>query len=294
MELNRTKDMTSRLELINPGCGVGLRDIHFPYLMANPPSLWNVDWFEIITENFLDNDGYAMHVLDHVRRHRPIVMHGVSLSIGGPDPLDKSYLTKVLDLAARINPLWISDHLCWTGMDGWNSHDLLPLPLNRPILDHCISRVRMVQDLLGRPLIIENPSTYLEYKSSDMPEWEFLNELAQATGCGLLLDVNNVHVSCFNHGLDPFLYLDRIDPQAVMQIHLAGPSDYGTHLIDTHDHPVPDIVWQLYAYALSRLGAIATLLEWDAEIPSFPDLTRELDKARVHYQAALAVPRHNG
>ena len=278
-----------RLGLSDPGDGVGLREEHFPHLMATPAADWGVDWFEVITENCLDTQGYAIRVLEHVAAHRPIVMHGVSLSIGSSAPLDMDYLAKVRDLAARFEPLWISDHLCWTGLGGINSHDLLPMPLTQESLDHVAERVDRVQAFLGRPLILENPSTYLEFSASQMPEWEFIARLATRTGCGLLLDVNNVHVSCFNHGLDSLEYIDGIPASHVVQMHLAGPSDYGTHLIDTHDGPVPDAVWALYAHAWERCGPVATLLEWDANIPPFADLLAELAKAKA-VRAALALP----
>jgi len=269
-----------RLGLPDPGDGVGLREEHYPHLMRTPPADWDVDWFEIISENYLDNQGYGLHVLDHVAAHRPIVMHGVSLSVGSTAPLDMGYLAKLRDLAARISPLWISDHLCWTGIGGINSHDLLPMPLTEQGLRHTADRVLAVQDFLGRPLILENPSTYLEFVASQMPEWEFLARLTELTGCGLLLDVNNVHVSAFNHGYDPLAYIDALPADHIVQIHLAGPSDHGTHLIDTHDSPVADAVWPLYARAWERCGPIATLLEWDASIPPFEELLAELAKAK--------------
>jgi uncharacterized protein (UPF0276 family) len=269
-----------RLGLPCPGDGVGLREEHYPHLMRTPPAAWGVDWFEIVTENFLDHRGYGLRVLEHVAAHRPVVMHGVSLSIGSTAPLDTAYLAKLSALADRFQPLWISDHLCWTGVHGLISHDLLPMPLTEQSLAHTADRVRAVQDWLGRPLIVENPSTYLEFTASRMPEWEFIGRLAEGTGCGLLLDVNNVHVSAFNHGFDPVAYVDAIPADHVVQIHLAGPSDHGTHLIDTHDSPVPDAVWALYAHAWRRCGPVATMVEWDAAIPPFEAVVAELAKAR--------------
>jgi uncharacterized protein len=254
--------------------------VHYPHLMQTPPARWGVDWFEIISENYIDNDGYGRVVLDHVSRHRPVVMHGVSLSIGSPDPLNRDYLRKLRQLADELRPLWISDHLCWTGMLGINSHDLLPLPLTEAALQHTADRVQAVQDWLGRPLILENPSTYLEFQVNQMPEWEFLARLVERTGCGLLLDVNNVHVSATNHGYDSLDYIEAVPVEAVVQVHLAGPSDHGTHLIDTHDHPVPDAVWPLYARLWQRCGPVATLLEWDADIPDWATLVAELARAR--------------
>jgi len=278
-----------RLGLPNPGDGVGLREVHYAYLMATPPEAWGVDWFEIVSENYLDNRGYGLRVLEHVAAHRPIVMHGVSLSIGSTAPLDYGYLGKLRDLAAAFRPLWISDHLCWTGIGGINSHDLLPMPLTGESLDHVADRVAAVQEFLGRPLILENPSSYLQFRADQMPECAFLARLAERTGCGLLLDVNNVHVSATNHGFDPLAYLEAIPAEYVVQMHLAGPSDFGTHLIDTHDKPVPEAVWALYARAWAHCGPVATLLEWDADIPPFEDLLVELTKARAARAEAALV-----
>jgi uncharacterized protein len=276
-----------RLGLPHLGYGLGLRDDHFAHLMRTAPDQWGVDWFEIISENFIGHHGYAAHVLDHVRAHRPVVMHGVSLSIGSTAPLDRDYLAGLAALADRIRPAWVSDHLCWTGVGGLNSHDLLPMPLTEEALAHVTGRVRAVQDILGRPLIIENPSSYLEFAASQMPEWEFLGRLAEDADCGLLLDANNVYVSSVNHGFDPVAYIDALPARRIVQMHLAGPSDGGDHLMDTHDHPVPEAVWPLYARAQIRTGGVATLLEWDARIPAYPDLVAELDKARAVCEPAL-------
>jgi len=206
-------------------------------------------------------------------------MHGVSLSIGGADPLDRVYLDKLAALADRVRPAWISDHLCWTGVAGINTHDLLPVPLTEAVLAHVVDRIKAVQDRLGRPLILENPSSYLEFRASQMPECEFLARMAEAADCGLLLDVNNVHVSAFNHGFDAAAYVDAVPAERIVQVHLAGPSDFGTHLMDTHDAPVLDAVWPLYAQVQARTGGVSTLLEWDANIPAWPDLLAELAKA---------------
>lgn len=270
-----------RLGLPDLGDGVGLRPVHFPHLMHRPPQDWDVNWFEIISENFLGNFGYAAHVLDHIGAHRPLVMHGVSLSIGSTDPLDWDYLRGLQALAERLRPVWISDHLCWTGVAGINTHDLLPLPLTEASLAHVANRVRAVQDFLGRPLILENPSSYLEFVSSTMPECEFLARLTEITGCGLLLDVNNVYVSSVNHDFDAAAYIAAIPADRVVQIHLAGHTNRGTHLIDTHDHPVAAPVWDLYRQAYERVGGAATLLEWDGHIPDYPDLLAELAKAKA-------------
>lgn len=269
-----------RLGLPDLGDGVGLRDPHFAHLMATPAAEWGVDWFEVISENFLGHDGYAAFVLERARAERPIVMHGVSLSIGSADPLDEDYLDALAALAARIEPAWISDHLCWTGVAGLNSHDLLPLPLTEKSLAHVVERIERVQDRLCRPLVIENPSSYLQFRSDRMSEWEYIARMAEASGCGLLLDVNNVWVSAVNHRFDPVQYIEAIPADHIVQLHLAGPTDCGTHLMDTHDSPVRDEVWALYRLVQERTGGVATLLEWDADIPPWPELVAELSKAK--------------
>jgi uncharacterized protein (UPF0276 family) len=285
----------ARLGLPDLGDGVGLRDVHYPHLLATPPAAWGVGWFEIISENFIGHHGYAAHVLEHVAAHRPIVMHGVSLSIGGTDPLDLAYVRELRALAERVRAAWVSDHLCWTGVGGVNTHDLLPMPLTEASLAHVADRVRAVQDWLGRPLVLENPSSYLEFRASQMPEWEFLARLAQMTGCGLLLDVNNVWVSATNHGFDAAEYVGALPAERIVQVHLAGASDCGTHLIDTHDHPVAEPVWPLYAQAQRLTGGVSTLLEWDAHIPPYDELVAELGKAKLARAGALpqadAAPR---
>jgi uncharacterized protein (UPF0276 family) len=267
-----------RRGLPNLGLGVGLRNQHFNYLMHNDPP---VDWFEIISENFIDNYGHARRVLEHVVSQRPVVMHGVSLSVGSTDPLDWDYLKELKALAEFARPAWVSDHLCWTGVAGVNTHDLLPMPLNEESLRHVAVRVRQVQDFLERPLVLENPSSYLEFKDSDIAEWDFLSELARSTGCGLLLDVNNVYVSGYNHGFDPEHYIRSLPHDAVVQIHVAGPTDCGRYLVDTHDQPVPARVWELYRLAQELTGGVSTLLEWDANIPDFPELVAELRKSEA-------------
>ena len=270
-----------RLGLPDLGDGVGLRDPHFAHLMRTDPAEWGVDWFEILSENFLDHRGYAAHVLERVAAHRPVVMHGVSLSIGSADPLDTAYLDKLAELAERVKPAWISDHLCWTGIAGTNSHDLLPMPLTEASLAHVTARVREVQDRLGRPLILENPSSYLQFAGAQMPEWEYLGRLAEDSGCGLLLDVNNVYVSAFNHGFEAAAYIEALPAGRIVQVHLAGPRDCGTHLLDTHDSPVLEPVWSLYALAMRRTGGVSTLLEWDSSIPPYEELLAELAKAKA-------------
>ena len=282
-----------RLGLPHLGDGVGLRDPHYAHLMATPPERWGVDWFEIISENHIGHRGYAAHVLEHVAAHRPIVMHGVSLSIGSAEPLDRHYLDDLAALAERVKPAWISDHLCWTGIAGFNTHDLLPLPLTEESLEHVVGRIGQVQDRLGRPLILENPSSYLQYRSDQMPEWEYIGRMAEASGCGLLLDVNNVWVSSVNHGFDAERYVAAIPADRVVQIHVAGPTDCGTHFMDTHNSPVRDEVWALYRLAQARTGGVSTLLEWDADIPDWPDLLAELGKAKAARAGRLPESRGN-
>ncbi len=267
----------SRLGYPDLGFGLGLRSVHYPYILKQRP---DVDWFEIISENYIDSQGRPRIVLDQIAELYPIVMHGVSLSIGSTDPLDFDYLSKLKRLAAEINAAWISDHLCWTGVAGLNAHDLLPIPLNEQTLKHVIGRIRTVQDFLERPLVLENPSSYITFAASTIPEWEFLSRMADDTDCGLLLDVNNVYVSCFNHDLDPQEYLAKVPHERIVQFHLAGHTNCGTHIIDTHDGHVLDHVWELYRQIYQSTGGVSTLLEWDAKIPEFPVLHAEVLKAR--------------
>ncbi|HEX4000658.1 MAG TPA: DUF692 domain-containing protein [Pirellulales bacterium] len=276
-----------RLGLPNLGLGVGLRSIHFPHILEHNPE---VDWFEIISENYMDSGGRPRYVLDQIAERYPIVMHGVSLSIGSTDPLNFEYLSKLKRLAAAVNPLWVSDHLCWTGVQSLNAHDLLPIPLNEQTLSHVVSRVRQVQDFLERPLVLENPSSYVTFAGSTMSEWEFLSRMAEQTGCGLLLDVNNVYVSSINHDFDPFEYVRSVPHERIVQIHLAGHSNCRTHLIDTHDNHVIDPVWELYRLAHQFTGGVSTLLEWDARIPAFPVVHAEVLKAKQYMAAELSPP----
>ncbi len=275
--LTKQASKEPRLGLPNLGFGVGLRAQHLPDILSGGA---RVDWFEIISENFMDHAGYSSHILDQLVGEVPIVMHGVSLSIGSESPLNLDYLNKLKKLAERSKAVWISDHLCWTGLGSHNSHDLLPLPLNEESLKHVSQRVLEVQDILQRPLVIENPSSYVQFHSSTLSEWEFLTELVGATQCGLLLDVNNVYVSAHNHRFDAEHYIRSIPHEHVVQIHLAGPAHCGEYMIDTHDTPVPPRVWELYALAQTLTGGVSTLLEWDAQIPNYPDLLAELEKAR--------------
>lgn len=261
----------------NLGLGVGLRSPHFRHVLDHSPK---VDWFEVISENFMDDQGWCRNVLSRVAERYPVVLHGVSMSIGSTDPLNRDYLRKLKDLADGINARWVSDHLCWTGIAGRNTHDLLPLPLTEESLAHVANRVGIVQDILERPLVLENPSSYLQFNASTLPEWTFLSELTKETDCRLLLDVNNVYVSAHNLEFDPVEYIEGLPHDRIQQMHLAGPTDMGTHLIDTHDHPVPSAVWKLFALAQSLTGGVSTLLEWDAKIPPFPQLHAEVLKAR--------------
>jgi len=260
------------------GFGLGLRPDHYESVLADRPA---VDWFEVITENYLVPGGKPLYYLSRVREHYSLVMHGVSLSIGSSAPLDLAYLRQVKSLAARIEPAWISDHLCWTGVGGANLHDLLPLPYTEEALRHVVERVQRVQDLLGRRLVLENVSSYLSFRDSELSEWDFLRAVAERADCLILLDVNNVYVSSVNHEFDPRVYLAAIPVERVQQIHLAGHQDHGDYLIDTHDHPVPDPVWNLYCAAVRRFGNVSTMIERDANIPPLGELLAELDAARA-------------
>ncbi len=264
------------------GVGVGLRTVHYTHILGNNP---DVDWFEALSENYLDTGGRPRFVLDKVAERYPVVLHGVSMSIGGTDPLDFDYLRKLKSLATSVRARWISDHLCWTGVSGRNVHDLLPMPYNEEALRHTAARVRTVSEFLETPLVLENPSTYLGFSSSDMTEWDFIAALGEEADCGLLLDVNNVYVSSFNHGFDPNQYIDAIPADRVTQIHLAGHTNHGTHIVDTHNDFVIDPVWSLYARACARMGNVSPLREWDADIPDSPTVHAEARKAEA-YRAA--------
>ena len=264
------------------GVGVGLRPDHYARILETPdPARLGVDFFEAISENFMVPGGRAPRVLDDVRASFPLVLHGVSLNVGSADPLDASYLAELDALARRSDPAWISDHLCWTGVGGHNLHDLLPLPYDDAVVAHVAERVMRVQDRLGRRIALENVSSYFSYRADAIPEWEFVTRVAERADCGILLDVNNVYVSAHNHGFDPVRYIAAIPRERVFQIHLAGHSEQGALLIDTHDHPVRSEVWRLYELAVSRLGPVSTLIEWDARIPSFETLADEARRARA-------------
>jgi hypothetical protein len=266
----------NRFGIPDLGIGIGLRASHFGEILSHWPKL---DWFEVLSENYMDTGGRPLFVLDQVAERYPVALHGVSLSIGSTDPLDREYLRKLRALAERTQARWISDHLCWTGVLGRNTHDLLPLPYDEATLRHVVARVRQAQDLLERPLAIENPSSYLAFAASTMSEWEFLSRLAEEADCALLLDVNNVYVSAFNHGFEAERYVDAIPKDRVVQYHLAGHTNKGTHILDTHSGPALDAVWALYARASARTGPVSTLFEWDEAVPSFDEVAKEAAKA---------------
>ena len=259
------------------GFGLGLRPQHYDEILSGNPA---VDWFEFISENYLIPGGRPLAMLDRIAERYPLVQHGVSLSIASTAPFDEDYLDGLKALAQRVKPKWVSDHLCWTGVHGVNLHDLLPFPYTREALDHVVSRVHYVQERLGRPLCLENVSTYVEFNQSEMTEWAFIAEMARRTGCWLLFDVNNVFVSSFNHGYDTNEFLNGIPADRVVQFHLAGHSDNSTYIVDTHDAPVRDEVWTLYEAALQRFGPVSTMIERDDNIPALAELVEELETAR--------------
>jgi len=268
------------------GYGVGLRRPHYSHVLETSPAM---DWFEVIAENFMVPGGRPRHVLERTRADYPVVLHGVSLSLGSADPLNLDYLRELADLVRWTEPPWVSDHLCWTGVLGHNAHDLLPLPYTEEAIGHVAERIARVQDTLGRQMLIENVSSYLAYKHSAMPEWEFLSAVAARADCGILLDVNNIYVSAYNHGFAPADYLAGMPADRVAQFHLAGFSDRTTFLHDTHDQPVADPVWDLYADAVRCFGPMSTLIEWDDHIPEFERLCAEAERARVTARAAVAA-----
>ena len=266
------------------GYGLGLRSHYYEAILDQRPK---VDWFEIVSENYMVDGGKALYYLDAIAEQYPLVMHGVSLSIGGPHALDRNYLQRLKQLAQRVQPAWISDHLCWSRGNAHQLHDLLPLPYTEESLQHVAARVHQVQDVLERPLVLENVSSYLRYAADEFSEWEYLARLSELTGCELLLDVNNVYVSARNHGFDPWCFISSLPAQRIRQLHLAGHSDYGNYVIDTHDEPVSDPVWALYQRALAHLGPVATMIERDDHFPPFDELLAELGKARQLGEATL-------
>jgi uncharacterized protein (UPF0276 family) len=258
------------------GHGIGLRPPHYPQVLDGTTT---ADWFEVISENFMIPGGRPLQVLERARAIAPVVLHGVSMNLGGTDPLCGRHLDQLASLVGRFEPAWVSEHLCWGAFGRHYAHDLLPLPYTEEALAHVVARVRRVQDRLGRRMLIENVSSYVTFTHSVMPEWEFLAAVAESADCGILLDVNNVFVSARNHGFDPIAFLEGVPRARVGQFHIAGHSDKGTHLLDTHDHPVCDDVWALYRHAVRRFGAQSTLLERDDHIPSLDELCAEARRA---------------
>jgi uncharacterized protein (UPF0276 family) len=273
-----------RLGLPDLGVGVGLRIPHYAHVFEKRPP---VDWFEIISENFMVAGGRPRRNLERALESYRLVQHGVSLSIGGTDPLDREYLKRLKALVKTTGSPWVSDHLCWTGAHGKNLHDLLPLPYTEEAIAHVVERCRQVQDTLEVRFCLENVSSYMSYRQSEMTEWEFVSRIAEEADIGLLLDVNNIYVSAFNHGFDAHAFIDAVPAERVTQIHLAGHSHMGRYIIDTHSGHVIDGVWDLYRHAIERIGSVSTLIEWDDEIPAFEVLAAEMDEARVQRDAAL-------
>jgi uncharacterized protein len=260
------------------GFGLGLRSEHYENVLTERPPL---DWLEILTENYLVEGGKPLYYLDRIREHYPMVMHGVSMSLGSSDGIDLNYLQRVKELAARVEPVWISDHLCWTGMNGVNTHDLLPLPYTQEAITQVVNHIQQVQEFLGRPILIENLSSYLTYEQSEMSEWEFLSAIVKAAGCYILLDVNNIYVSAYNHHFNALDYLRGIPKERVVQIHLAGHANHGDYIIDTHDSTIIQPVWDLYAQTIKHLGAVSTMIERDENIPELKELLVEVEHART-------------
>lgn len=258
------------------GVGVGLRAPHVEHVLAKAP---RVAWFEVIAENFMVQGGRPRQNLERVRERYPVIPHGVALYVGSAGGLDREHLRRWAELIRRVDPPWVSDHLCWGSVDGRTSHDLLPLPYTPEVARLCAEAIREIQDTLERPFAIENVSSYAEFRASTMTEWQFLAEVAERADCGILLDVNNIYVSSVNHGFDPRTYLRAIPAERVAQLHLAGHAPHDGFIIDTHDRPVADPVWDLYAEALELLGPTPTLLEWDDQLPTFPELEAEAAKA---------------
>ena len=273
------------------GFGVGLRRPHYARVLEERPAAQApaVEWFEVISENFMVEGGRPLEVLEGVRAQYPVVMHGVSLSIGSSDPLNRAYLGALRALARRIEPAWVSDHLCWTGVGGRNLHDLLPLPYTEEAIRHVAGRIREVQNILERTILVENVSSYVAFRTSRLTEWEFLSAVAEEADCAILLDINNIFVSAFNHRFDPLRYIDAVPAGRVMQFHLAGHRDHGSYLLDTHDHPIRSEVWALYEYAVRRFGRVPTLVEWDDNIPGFEVLAAAADEARQRCESVLGA-----
>ncbi len=279
--------MTSKNNKPFLGFGLGLRSDHYQEIIDQQPK--EIDWFEIISENYMINGGKPLYFLDKIRQDYPMVMHGVSMSIGSTDPLNMEYLQQLKNLIDRVEPIWFSDHLCWTGVDHKNMHDLLPLPYTEEAVNHIADRIGQVQDFIGRQMLIENLSSYITYTTDAMTEWEFLSAVCEKADCNILLDVNNIYVSSYNHHFDPLEYLKGVPAERVWQHHLAGHENNGNLIIDTHDHPIIDPVWDLYDKTAALLGPVSTMIERDGNIPPLADVIAELNRAREiatpHYHA---------
>jgi len=295
-QTNNSQSLTSQPKLANLGFGLGLRTEHYLEILNSKPA---IDWLEILSENYMVAGGKPLQFLDKICENYPVVMHGVSLSIGSTGPIDNDYLRVLKKLADRVQPAWISDHLCWTGVHGQNMHDLLPLPYTEETAKHVAERIGIVQDYLGRRILLENVSSYASYVDSSMTEWEFITQISEAADCLLLLDVNNIYVSSYNHQFDAKAFINGVPQNRVQQIHLAGHHNHGDYIIDTHDAPVIDPVWDLYEYTISRLGQVSTMIERDDHIPPLAELVQELDIARKIAEkvqackpSAVRLPEH--
>jgi hypothetical protein len=275
----------------NYGVGIGLRIPHYQHILARRPV---VDWFEIISENYMVDGGRPLEVLDRILEQYKVVQHGVSMYFGSVDPLNREHLKRLKTLTRRTQTPWLSDHLCWGSVDGRYTHDLLPMPYTWEAIEVTAQKIRQVQDFVEVPVVVENVSSYAEFHASEMTEWEFLTEVVERADCGILLDVNNIYVSSKNHSFDPFTYVNFVPADRVAQIHIAGHSKFEKYILDTHDHPVLPAVWRLYARAIERCGPTATLLEWDDNIPSFEEVHAEARKANKFLQAAGQAAPNGG
>lgn len=259
------------------GYGLGLRKEHYETILNEKP---DIDWFEIVSENYMVDGGKPLDYLTRIREHYPMVMHGVSMSIGSTEPLNFDYLKKLKELIKRVEPEWVSDHLCWTGVNGLNLHDLMPMPYTEEAIQHIADRVSQVQDFLGQQILLENVSSYVSYSDSVMPEWEFFSEVTKRADCNMLLDINNIYVSAYNHNFDPYTYLTAMPNERVHQFHLAGHTHENNLIIDTHDHPIADPVFELYAAAVEHFGHVSTMIERDDNIPPLSELLTELEQVK--------------
>ncbi len=284
---NQGETVKKRFDVPYLGFGLGLRTTHYRDFLNSKPE--NVDWLEIISETFLLDGGRPLHYLEQFKEKYRLVPHGVSLSIGSVDPLDWNYLERLKKLIQKINAPWFSDHICWTKVHGKNMHNLMPLPYTDEVVNFIADKIRAVQDFMGIPFIFENVSSYIEFSSSQMPEWEFVAKLAEKADCGILLDVNNVFVSSFNHSFDPMTYMKHMPADRVLQYHIAGHKDKGDYILDTHDHDIRDEVWDLYTKTAPLFQDVSLLLERDDHIPPLKDLLKELDYARKIHAKTLAA-----